>query len=136
MKRTIWIPFMALVVPILVLSLDGCLLHSNEALREQSRPHLNQWLGKTKDERIRKVGIPTKCVTLTSGEEICEWAAHGISGDSGTGGIGYSSYVRSWEHRVWFTYTPAGIATTWRYRGAWGEMSSDDPPPQPNRAED
>jgi hypothetical protein len=86
----------------------------------------NQWLGKTKDERIKSVGPPDKCETLTTREEVCEWRSGGVSGGgsySAHTGSGSSS-ISSWEHRRIFTYDRDHIARSWSYHGSFGQRRS------------
>lgn len=88
----------------------------------------NQWLGKTKDERIKKIGPPDKCATLSDGGEVCEWSSGGVSGGgsySAHAGYGASS-VSSWQHRRIFTYDTNHIAIAWSYQGSLGQRSSQD----------
>ncbi len=39
---------------------------------DKMEPQWNQWLGKTKDERVMKQGPPDKCAALSDGGEVCE----------------------------------------------------------------
>ena len=86
----------------------------------------DQWLGKSKDERIKKEGPPDKCASLTDGGEVCEWRSGGVSGGgSYSAHTGYgSSSVSSWEHRILFTYDCDHIARAWSYHGTLGSRES------------
>ena len=90
----------------------------------------NQWLGKSKDEIMKKAGPPNLCSPLTDGGEVCEWRSGGISGGGSssynayTGFGGGSSSVSSWEHRRIFTYDRDHIARAWSYQGTLGSRNS------------
>ncbi len=93
---------------------------------DEMAPLWDQWLGKTKDERIKSEGPPDKCEVLVTGEEVCEWRSGGISGQgsySAHSGYGQSS-SSSWEHRRIFTYDKNHIARAWSYRGSLGIRNS------------
>ncbi len=106
----------------------GSLFKTSSQYREEQAARFNSWLGKHKDELIKKVGPPEKCAVLSSGEESCEWSKRGISGGgSASGGQGSSSFS-SWEHRVVFTFDKDGIARQWSYNGKFGSFTSADYP--------
>jgi hypothetical protein len=81
---------------------------------------LNKWLGKSKDERVKRYGPPMKCVYLNSKEEVCEWFYGGVEGS----GSGNSSSISSWERHIVYTFDEKGMAQTWNLTGSLGEMSS------------
>lgn len=103
----------------------GCDVYYQEKLDEWEIGW-NQWLGKSKDERIKKAGPPDKCASLTDGGEVCEWRSGGVSGGgSYSAHTGYgSSSVSSWEHRRLFTYDRDHIARAWSYQGTFGSRES------------
>jgi hypothetical protein len=126
---------MKILIVILFLLLSGCSYmmcaagfcdaYDSERLNAMESKW-NQWLGKTKDERIKDMGPPDKCAVLDSGEEVCEWRRGGVSGGGSYNpytGVGDSS-VSSWEHRIIFTYDKDRIARAWSYRGSLGQRSS------------
>lgn len=126
---------MRILVAILCLSLSGCSYmmcsagfcdaYYSEQLDEMESKW-NQWLGKTKDERMKADGPPSKCLLLSDGGEVCEWVSGGVSGGGSYNpytGFGDSS-VSSWEHRRIFTYDRDHIARAWSYRGSLGQRSS------------
>ncbi len=88
----------------------------------------NQWLGKSKDERIKKEGPPDICSPLTDGGEVCEWRESGVSWGGGgyySGNFGQSSVKgSSWMHRRIFTYDRDHIARAWSYQGKYGSRNS------------
>ena len=51
------------------LVLGGC---ANQEIKE-SAVQWDQWLGSTKDARIKEMGIPTRCHSFKDGGEVCEW---------------------------------------------------------------
>ena len=79
-------------------------------------PRWNLWLGKAKDERIRKMGPPEQCATLQTGEEVCTWVV----------------LRPNYQQRLSYTYDRQGIAQEWNYVGDWGKRSSRDPVPAPS----
>ena len=87
---------------------------------ETGIPQWNSWLGKYKDERIRKVGPPNRCAKLSNGEEVCEWIDSGVTG----GGTEGNYSVRSWSHKRLFVYDANGVAQAWEYNGSCGQHSS------------
>lgn len=103
----------------------GCEAYYKEKL-DENEIEWNQWLGKFKDERIKKAGPPDKCASLTDGGEVCEWRSGGVSGGgSYSAHTGYgSSSVSSWEHRRLFTYDRDHIARAWSYHGTFGSRDS------------
>ncbi|MGC3973701.1 MAG: hypothetical protein QM771_04865 [Nitrospira sp.] len=51
------------------LTLAGCM---NQEIHEYS-PKWDSWMGSTKDDRIKEMGIPTRCHSFKDGGEVCEW---------------------------------------------------------------
>jgi hypothetical protein len=93
---------------------------------------LNSWLGISKDERVKRVGVPTACTVLSTGEEVCDWVNHRLAGSSFSyadkyGGVG-SGFLDTEEHRVTFTYDREHIARFWSYNGSLGSFTSQAPP--------
>ena|SRR2546427_3166326 len=127
--KIIWLLLLGILVTgcsyMLCASGISCGAYYKEQL-DAMEPQWNQWIGKTKDERIKAMGPPDKCETLTTGEEVCEWRSSGVSGGgSYSAQTGYgSSSVSSWEHRRIFTYDRDHIARSWSYRGSWGQRHS------------
>jgi len=91
-----------------------------EGAKADIAQQLNSWLGKSKNDRIKRYGPPTKCAHLDSKEEVCEWYYGGIEGS----GSGNTSQVSSWERHIVYTYDENGIAKEWTLTGSLGEMSS------------
>jgi hypothetical protein len=123
------------VLLVVAISLSGCGLRQLKEARAAAEidSKLNPWLGKTKDERIRRLGPPTQCAPLSNGDEACSWVQGGVQttaidcppdytngGHRCSGGGG-----SSWEHRAIFVYR-SGIAQEWNYWGSLGERSSKD----------
>lgn len=98
--KSFWIPF-----AIGVLVLGGC---ANQELKEYSAKW-DQWLGTTKDARIKEMGIPTKCHSFTDGGEVCEWTFPTQDGKTET---------------IGFTFDARGRACKWAYRGFYGQHQS------------
>ena len=87
-------------------------VYSPETLRNKQRTTfiqaLNSYLDKPKAERVRIVGPPDKCTNQSSAVEICEW--RWVS--------------TSLEHSVAYAYGSGGLATSWSYRGSYGQFTS------------
>nr|MBA3753158.1 hypothetical protein [Nitrospira sp.] len=64
MMRMFSIALMAGLLPV-----AGCL---NQEIHEYS-PKWDSWTGSSKDERIKEMGIPTRCHAFKDGGEVCEW---------------------------------------------------------------
>jgi hypothetical protein len=101
---------------------------------DRAEPQWNQWLGKTKDERIKALGPPDKCETLTTGEEVCEWRSGGVTGGGSYSNEHGSSSVSSWEHRRIFTYDRDHIARSLSYSGSLGQRHSKPMDKLPNKS--
>lgn len=56
-------------VTIGLLALAGC---ANQEIHEYS-PKWDSWMGTSKDDRIKEMGIPTRCHSFKDGGEVCEW---------------------------------------------------------------
>ncbi len=118
-----------LTLLLLMMLASGCSLTReayNQEKLDEWEVRWNQWLGKSKDERIKNIGPPDLCSSLTDGGEVCEWRSGGVSGDgsySAHTGYGASS-VSSWEHRRIFVYDRDHIARAWSYQGTLGARDS------------
>jgi len=125
-----------IAIVILIASSPGCVLKEMREARWQAETDatLNPWLGKSKDERMKRIGPPEQCAKLSDGGEVCAWVFRGVSnapvscppdyvngGHQCRGGGG-----NTWEHHAIFTYSRAGIAEEWNYRGSQGQRSSND----------
>ncbi|BFU95940.1 MAG: protein of unknown function [Nitrospira sp.] len=116
-----WLSSLALVF--MTLPLHGCgmfdqfwdkeirQVYSPKTSRDKQRDFfiqsLNYHLGKSKADRIRVFGPPDKCTTQSSAKEICEW----------------KQLSDSQEHVVTYTYGNGDLATSWSYRGYFGEFT-------------
>jgi hypothetical protein len=94
-------------IPMLVafLLLGGCASQDLEGYSKQ----YDEWLGSTKDARIREMGIPTKCHAFSDGGEVCEWTVPTQDGRNETIGL---------------TFDMKGKACQWAYRGFYGRQKS------------
>jgi hypothetical protein len=122
--------FFTVILVLFSMSIMSCGLLVNR--KAEAATTFNRYLGKHKDEFIKKNGPPTSCVNLASGEETCEWTRGGMSGGgsySANTGYGGSS-VSTWEHRIIYTYDRDHMAREWSYRGALGAFSNADYPDQ------
>lgn len=98
--KSLWIPF-----AIGFLVLGGC---ANQEIKE-SAVQWDQWLGSTKDARIKEMGIPTRCHSFKDGGEVCEWTMPTQDGKTETIGL---------------TFDAKGHACQWAYRGFYGQGKS------------
>jgi hypothetical protein len=94
---------------------------------------LNQWLGKSKLERMQIAGAPTQCTNLRTGEEVCDWVRRGpydLNIDCPAEGIyGGHRCQRAdgpEKHHLVFRYDEKGMARGWAYWGSGGKRSSEN----------
>jgi len=87
-------------------------VYTPDTLREKNKKRmaetLDYFLGKPKDERIRVIGAPDKCMALNQGGEICEWKPKASSS----------------EQHITYTYDKDSIATSWSYQGVYGQFTN------------
>ena len=87
-------------------------VYTPDSLREKNKRRmaetLNYFLGKPKDERIRVIGAPDKCIVLNPGGEICEWKPKASSS----------------EQHITYTYDRDSIAKSWSYQGVYGQFTN------------
>jgi len=76
---------------------------------DDSAHRWDSWLGTSKDERVRELGIPTRCHAFRSGGEVCEWPLR-----AGPDTVDTMS----------LTFDVRGVACQWAYRGFYGERRS------------
>jgi len=69
------------------------------------------WLGTSKDDRVRELGIPTRCHAFRAGGEVCEWVVPVEGGGTETLGLNFDA---------------KGTACQWTYRGFYGERRSQN----------
>lgn len=90
---------------------------------------LNIWLGKTKDEMVQTVGLPTGCRFRDSGEEACEWRRTGYQSPPGqppdSGRNRFSVEMSTWVELIIYTYNKNGKAIMWSYSGSEGIRTSE-----------
>lgn len=88
-----------------VLTLAGCV---NQEIHEYS-PKWDSWMGSSKDDRIKEMGIPTRCHSFKDGGEVCEWSIPQQDGR---------------QDLIGLTFNPKGQACQWSYRGFYGMQKS------------
>jgi len=69
------------------------------------------WLGTSKDDRVRELGIPTRCHAFRAGGEVCEWVVPVEGGRTETLGLNFDA---------------KGTTCQWTYRGFYGERRSQN----------
>lgn len=90
--------------------LMGLISCADSAL-DDSASRWDAWLGASKDERVRELGIPTRCHAFRSGGEVCEWPLRAGPDTVDT---------------ISLTFDPRGTACEWMYRGFYGEQRSQN----------
>ena len=95
----------SLSVVAVLLMLAGCV---NQEIHEYS-PKWNSWMGSSKDDRIKDMGIPTKCHSFKDGGEVCEWSIPQQDGR---------------QDLIGLTFNRQGQACAWSYRGFYGMQKS------------
>jgi hypothetical protein len=93
-----------LVAPVLLL-LAGCA--TLEDRQSEVAQSFNAWLGQSKEKQLKKIGFPSQCTVLRSGEEVCQY-----------------------ENGVVYTYDTKRIVRAWSYNGDLGNFTSEEYPPQ------
>jgi hypothetical protein len=86
------------------------------AFEASLRPLADEWLGKTRDARIKAKGFPDRCAKVEGNEEVCEWLTPG-------------------QHHLIYTYDGRGLARAWSYRGPYGSFGSQQENPDRSRVE-
>ena len=113
-----------IVILIASLLLGGCVaaedfyekeiqaVYTPGSLREKNMRRMAEtldfFLGKSKEERIRIMGEPDKCMAINPAEEICEWKPK----------------ASSTEQHITYTYDKDGIARSWSYQGVYGQFTN------------
>ena len=69
------------------------------------------WIGTSKDDRVKDLGIPIRCHTFKSGGETCEWLIRWNADITGTMNI---------------QFDPRGNACQWTYRDPYEERRSQN----------
>ena len=105
MIRPTTIPMMSTVMGILVLLLFGCA----EGDIKEASARWDKWLGSHKDDRVREMGLPTRCYSFRDGAEVCEWSQQGEGGRM-------ESMVIAFDQN--------GLACQWEYRDFYGQHRS------------
>lgn len=67
------------------------------------------WVGTSKDDRVKELGIPTRCHTFKSGGEACEWPARLYTDFGGT---------------ITIQFDAKGNVCEWTYRDLYGDRRS------------
>lgn len=98
-------PMMSTIMGILVLLLFGC---AGGDIKEASA-RWDKWLGSHKDDRVREMGLPTRCYSFRDGAEVCEWSQQGEGGRM-------ESMVIAFDQN--------GLACQWEYRDFYGQHRS------------
>lgn len=89
----------------MVLGLAGC---ASQDLTEFATTW-DSWIGTTKDDRVRSLGIPTKCYAFQGGGEVCEWTVPMEGGKNETLGLTFDEHAKTCQ---------------WAYRGFYGLRES------------
>ena len=59
------------------------------------------WVGTSKDDRVKELGVPTRCHAFKSGGEACEWPVRWTADSLGTITVQFDSKenVCQWHYR-------------------------------------
>jgi hypothetical protein len=79
------------------------------AIYDRAETSWNAWIGSSKDDRVKDLGIPTRCHTFKSGGEVCEWPVRWNAELGGTMTVQFDS---------------RGNACQWTYRDLYEERRS------------
>ena len=91
----------------LLMGLTGCV----ENALDDTAYKWDAWLGTSKDERVRELGIPTRCHAFRSGGEVCEVPLRAGPDTVDT---------------ISLSFDPRGAVCEWMYRGFYGEQRSQN----------
>lgn len=89
----------------LLLELAGC---AGQTLDDASKKW-DAWIGTTKDDRVRELGIPTRCHTFKGGGEVCEWPVKWAPDTTDT---------------LALTFDSQGMVCQWTFRSLYGDRHS------------
>lgn len=98
MRNARWFVLVSLLVT------SGC-----AASYEKSAVSWDNWLGTSKDERVKDLGIPTRCHAFKTGGEACEWPVRWTPESTGT-------LTLQFDHK--------GLTCEWTYRDLYGDRRS------------
>lgn len=89
----------------LLLAFAGC---AADTVNEASRKW-DAWIGSSKDERVRDLGIPTRCHAFKDGGEVCEWQVRWAPDTTDT---------------LALTFDSRGTVCQWTLRSVYGDRRS------------
>lgn len=113
MTRLAATPVTGVMITMLALSLFGCA--GGGADIKEASTKWDKWLGTHKDDRVRELGLPTRCYSFRNGAEMCEWSQQGEGGRM-------ESMVIAFDQN--------GMACQWEYRDFYGQQRSKAVCPQ------
>jgi hypothetical protein len=90
---------------VLITSLFAC---GCSASLDRETPSWDEGIGASKDDLVKKLGVPTRCHTFKSAGEACEWPV-GSPSQPGT---------------ITVQFDAVGNACQWTYRDHFGDMRS------------
>jgi hypothetical protein len=79
----------------------GCMSSYEKAFRSW-----DSWIGSSKDERVKDLGIPTRCHAFSKGGEACEWPVRWSPDANGT---------------MTLQFDQKGLLCHWTYRDSFGD---------------
>jgi len=98
------------------LSLFGCRMYyqmEGPATLAGIEEDMDNWLGKSKQEQIQKMGEPEMCMMLADQGEFCHWMAPKDSSND--------SFI---PKRI-FYYDKNGVVCGWTYTGRWANQTKN-----------
>ncbi len=87
-----------------VVSIAGCVASYDKAALSW-----DAWVGTSKDERVKDLGIPTRCHAFKAGGEACEWPIRWTPEAAGT---------------LTLQFDAKGQTCQWVYRDPYGDRRS------------
>lgn len=94
-----------LVVMAIMVGLLGCVGH----MYEEAAHKWDAWIGTSKDDRVRDLGVPARCHAFKTGGEMCEWPVRWTPDTTGTVNVQFDAN---------------GVVCHWTYRDYYGERQS------------
>ena len=85
------------VILIMIFLTVGCA----SSYYDKAAQHWDTWIGTSKDERVRDLGIPTRCHVFKGGGEACEFPVRFTAVEMGTMTLQFDSkgQVCQWTYR-------------------------------------
>jgi hypothetical protein len=93
------------VVGLVMLLTTGCMA----SVYDKATHSWEGWIGTSKDDRVRDLGIPMRCHAFKTGGEACEWPIRWAADSVGA---------------ITIQFDTKGNACSWTYRDAYSDQRS------------